>query len=244
MAFHYSPNINTNGLVLYMDPANPNSYTGTPPTQFSSGWKDLVSMNSGALVGGYSYDSSNLAFNVITATSTTPAWISTTNTLSFPDSSQYSMEFSIKIRANAENTLHCLCGNGSTNPIVGINGSPTTWKFFFRDSTPSATYSYSATQSSYNLSQNWLNLAFTVDTDRTVKFYMNGVFISNVLDINGFKPSSTLLNVSRLGGGYSSGVNSYPFQGFISTTRIYNRLLTDAEILQNYNAIKSRFGLS
>ena len=244
MAFHYSPNITTNGLILYMDPANPNSYTGTPPTQFSSGWNDLTSLNSGALIGGYSYDSANLAFSVITATATTPAWISTTNTLSFPDSSEYSMEFSVKLRANAGVDLHSLCGNGSTNPWVGIVGSPTSWKFFFRDSTPSATYSYSATQSNYNLSQNWLNLSFTVATDRTIKFYMNGVFISNVVDINGFKPSSTLLNVNRLAGGYSSSGNSFPFQGFISATRIYNRLLTDVEILQNYNAIKTRFRLS
>ena len=232
------------GIVLYMDPANPNSYTGTPPTQFSSGWKDLVSMNSGALVGGYSYDSANVAFSVITATSTTSAWISTTNTLSFPDASQYSMEFCVKLRTNASFDFHSLCGNGTTNPWVGIVGSPTSWKFFFRDSNPGGTYSYSVNQTSYNLSQNWVNLAFTVTTDRTIKFYMNGVFISNVLDINGFKPSSTLLNVSRLAGGYYSGVYSYPFQGFISTTRIYNRLLTDVEILQNYNAIKTRFRLS
>lgn len=245
MAFHYSPNITTNGLILYMDPANPNSYTGTASSPFSSGWNDLSrSMNSGALVGGYSYNSSNLAFSVITATSTTPAWISTTNTLSFLDASQYSMEFSVKLRDNAENTLHCLCGSGTTNPFIGISGSPTSWKFFFRDSTPSATYSSSATQSNYNLSQNWLNLAFTVATDRTVKFYMNGVFISNVVDINGFKPSSTLMSVSRLAGGYSSGGNSYPFQGFISATRIYNRLLTDDEILQNHNTIRTRFRLS
>lgn len=244
MAFHYSPNITTNGLIFYMDPANPNSYTGTGLTPFSGGWNELGrNMNSGSLVGGFTYDSTSKSFNVITATATTPAWISINTPLSFVDASEYSMEFSIKFRSNAEANSHSLCGNISTNPWVGISGSPTSWRFFFRDSTAGATYSFSTNQTNYNLSQRWVNLAFTVATDRTIRFYMNGVFISNVVDINGLKPTSTLLNVSRIGGGYSSGVNFYPFQGFISTTRIYNKVLTDAEILQNHNTIKSRFGL-
>lgn len=243
MAFHYSPNITTNGLILYMDPANVNSYTGTPSAPFSGGWKDLSkNMNSGSLVGGYSYDSASLAFSVTTATSTTPAWISTNTTLSFADTSEYSMEFSVKLRSNAEFNYHSLCGNGSTNPWVGIVGGINSWKLFFRDATAGATYSYSS-QTNYNLSNKWANLAFTVASDRSIKFYMNGVFISNVVDINGLKPTSTLLNISRIAGGYSSGGNSYPFQGFISATRIYNRALTDAEIFQNHNAIKTRFGL-
>lgn len=245
MAFHYSPNITTNGLIFYMDPANPNSYTGTGLTPFSGGWNELGrNMNSGSLVGGFTYDSASKSFNVITATQTTPAWISINNSLSFTDTSEYSMEFSVKLRSNAElNMSHSLCGNVSTNPWVGIVGSPTSWRFFFRDATTSATYSYSATQLNYNISDKWVNLTFTAATDRTIKFYMNGVFISNVVDTNGLKPTTTLFNVSRIGGGYTSGGNFYPFQGFISTTRIYNKVLTDAEILQNHNTIKSRFGL-
>ena len=244
MAFHYSPNITTNGLILYMDPANPNSYTGVPPTPFSDGWKDLSkNMNSGSLVGGFTYDSTNLAFVTTAATVTTPAWISTNTTLSFLDASEYSMEFSVKLRSNAQSNLHSLCGNATTKPWVGISGSPTSWRFFFRDTNTGATYSYGATQSNYNLSQNWANLAFTVATDRTIRFYMNGVFISNVVDTNQLKPTSTLLNVSRLAGGYASSGNFFPFQGFISTTRIYNRVLTDAEIFQNHNTTRTRFGL-
>jgi len=225
-----------------MDPANINSYTGTPSTPFSDGWKDLSkNMNSGNLVGGFTYDSTSKSFNTISATSTTPAWISTNTTLSFLDTNEYSMEFSVKLRSNANSTIHSLCGNGTTNPWVGITGNGSSWKFFFRDAI-SGTYSYSINQT-YNISEKWANLAFTVTNDRTVKFYMNGVFISNVIDVNSLKPTSTLLNVSRIGGGYSSGGNYYPFQGFISTTRIYNRVLSDLEIFQNHNTIKTRFGL-
>jgi hypothetical protein len=239
MAFHYSPNITTDGLILYMDPANVNSWTGTPLAPFSGGWKDLSrNMNSGALVGGFSYDSASKSFSVITATSTTPAWISTNTTLSFADTSAYSMEFTVKLRSNAQSTLHSLCGNGTTAPWVGISGSPINWRFFFRH-VPS-TYSYSNFITNYDISQNWAIICYTVATNRTIRFYLNGVFVSNTSPT----PTTTILNVSRIAGGYSSGGNSgFPLQGSISTTRIYNRVLTDDEVFQNYNTTKSRFGL-
>jgi hypothetical protein len=218
-----------------MDPANVNSYPVTGLT-----WSDLSrNMNSGNLVGGFTYDSLSKSFNAVGATSTTSAWISTNTTLSFTDTSAYSMEFTVKLFSNAQNTSHSLCGNGQTNPWVGISGNGTSWKFFFRDADSGATYSYSSTITNYDISQKWATLCYTVATNRNIRFYINGLYISNTSPI----PTTTLLNVSRLAGGYSSGGNSYPFQGYISTTRIYNRVLTDTEILQNHNTIKSRFRL-
>jgi hypothetical protein len=50
-----APAIDTNGLVLYLDAANPASYSGTGTT-----WADLSGFgNSGTLVDGPSYDHSN-----------------------------------------------------------------------------------------------------------------------------------------------------------------------------------------
>lgn len=43
----------------------------------------------------------------------------------------------------------------------------------------------------------------------------------------------------RIGSGYAGTVTD----GYISSVLCYNRMLTDAEILQNYNATKGRFGL-
>jgi len=222
-----------------MDPANTKSYSGAGAT-----WSDLSkSMNYGSLVGGFAISEDliggatpNLSFGVISATSTTSAWISTATTLSFTDTSEYSMEFAVKLRSNAQN-LNSLCGNGQTNPWVGIAGTGSSWTFFFRDA--GATYSYSATTTNYDISQKWAILAYTVASDRTIRFYLNGTFVSNTSPA----PTTTLLNVSRLAGGYSSGGNSYPLQGFMSTARIYNKKLSDSEVLQNYNTTRSRFGL-
>jgi hypothetical protein len=45
-----------------------------------------------------------------------------------------------------------------------------------------------------------------------------------------------------LGTGDYQNATSQPFNGNIATTQVYNRALTATEILQNYNATKSRFG--
>jgi hypothetical protein len=43
--------------------------------------------------------------------------------------------------------------------------------------------------------------------------------------------------------GLWTGGNSYAFQGKVAVVHMYNRALTAAEVLQNYNAQKNRFGL-
>jgi len=43
----------------------------------------------------------------------------------------------------------------------------------------------------------------------------------------------------RIGTGYAGTVEN----GYVSAVYCYNKMLTDAEVLQNYNATKSRFGL-
>jgi hypothetical protein len=55
---------------------------------------------------------------------------------------------------------------------------------------------------------------------------------------------STTFTTTRILGGYFSSVGDYySWQGLGSICRIYNKTLSLSEILQNYNATKSRFGL-
>lgn len=55
MAFHYSPKIVTEGLVFYVDAANPKSFVNGNTT-----WNDLSrSGNNGTLTNGPTFDSSN-----------------------------------------------------------------------------------------------------------------------------------------------------------------------------------------
>ena len=52
---------------------------------------------------------------------------------------------------------------------------------------------------------------------------------------------SSLQDVN-IGGGYS-GIDDYNWNGRIAITKIYNRELSTAEAQQNFNALRSRFGI-
>jgi len=67
----------------------------------------------------------------------------------------------------------------------------------------------------------------------TYKLYIDGV------QVNVTRTGSTNdFSIRTIGWSFS---NSYAFSGNISNTLIYNTALTDAEVLQNYNAQKNRF---
>ncbi|MBT5122817.1 MAG: LamG domain-containing protein [Euryarchaeota archaeon] len=65
------------------------------------------------------------------------------------------------------------------------------------------------------------------------KLYIDGI------QVNVTRTGSTNdFSIRTIGWSYS---DSYAFSGNISNTLIYNTVLTDAEVLQNYNAQKNRF---
>jgi hypothetical protein len=81
----------------------------------------------------------------------------------------------------------------------------------------------------------WYYAAITLSSTAEAKIYLNGVLDGSGTHILE-SPSSNTLYIGRTGSG------EY-FNGRIPVAHIYNRVLSAAEILQNYNALKSRFGL-
>ena len=235
MAINSGPNIVTNGLIFYMDPTNIKSYPGTGLT-----YSDLTGKNYGRLtytpgIGTMSYNPILNCFDAQGATATSNTFISTINPMTFTDASEYTMEFAVKLNSGTlDTTFQSLCGNGQTNPIVLVSGSSASWQMAFRQS-GAGVYSYSTMVNNYNIADNWALLSMTVQTNRTINFYLNGSLISAASPT----PVTTLLTVSRLAGGYSSGGFSYPWQGLVSHIRFYNRTLSDNEIYQNYQATKT-----
>jgi hypothetical protein len=73
----------------------------------------------------------------------------------------------------------------------------------------------------------------------------NGLTNSNI----NFYKNTTLLTTTGGGGaalGNQSGLQiggNYPLDGNVYNFLMYNRVITQAEITQNYNATKTRFGL-
>ena len=83
----------------------------------------------------------------------------------------------------------------------------------------------------------------------TIIIYVNGVAYtgSNLTVVRGTSHTPNL-NTSTTGKGIVIGrigpsVNNYYAQGEMPLLKVYNRALTQTEVLQNFNATKSRFGL-
>jgi hypothetical protein len=81
----------------------------------------------------------------------------------------------------------------------------------------------------------WVNVCFTKE-GTTVKGYENGVLRkTDIFTDSNIRTSSNSL---KIGNGWTPA-----FGGKIPQTQIYNRALTAQEVLQNFNAAKSRYGL-
>jgi hypothetical protein len=83
-------------------------------------------------------------------------------------------------------------------------------------------------------SSTWYHIIITHD-QVTTKGYVNGVFNNSAL---------RTLNIGSTGTFIGAADSIQYFTGKIPQFRLYNRALTAQEVLQNYNALKTRFGLS
>lgn len=155
----------------------------------------------------------------------------------FQDEEPYSLEFIVKLRSGAGTTFHSLVGRGSSTPWVSLNGSATNWRFSFREL--DSTYHYSSYKTDYNITDNWLHVVLTVDSGRVAKVYYNGELFETLST-----PTSSYMEINRIASGYDSGGNFYSLQGNMAIAKIYDKTLSSSDVEQNYDSIKSRFGLS
>ena len=97
--------------------------------------------------------------------------------------------------------------------------------------------------SSYN-DGNWYNVCTTYDGSDTIaglKIYVNGVQASGSTILNSSPSTITSSADFQISG--RGGANNI-WGGRVASANIYNRALSATEILQNYNALKGRFGLT
>ena len=80
-----------------------------------------------------------------------------------------------------------------------------------------------------------IHVVESMSTTGTYRYYMNGVLLVEVENV-----PTTSVNIQGLMRGAFGG---YWYKGKMSNISIYNRELSTNEIQQNYNALKSRFGL-
>jgi len=216
------PNIITDGLVLYLDAANSRSYPGTGTT-----WNDLTpNVNIGTLTNGPSFDSE---FNGNITCDGINDFVSLPNNTAtqFPNTSAWS--FSVTAKLLSQNTAYA----GIFIKGIADTNSPGILLFYYNSGSVILKQS-SSQPTSVNASINAaFNYTVTYNGSTTTRVYLNDTYRNNGPTISSVDTSNTL----QLGNGdFYGNVRIYNFVK-------YNRLLSDAEILQNYNAIKTRFGL-
>ena len=134
-------------------------------------------------------------------------------------------------------------GSSNTGPRLEMTSAGSLFWWFSGSSTNSPTVnSYIAAKSSSLQTNTWYCAVVTRDNSLNVKAYLNGVDSGNSVIQAGGNNSAFIGSFNKI----TTGVGCYPnsdryLSGYVSIILAYNRALTAAEVLQNYNATKGRF---
>jgi hypothetical protein len=217
------PNIVTDGLVLHLDAGNTKSYPGSGTTWFDKSGNE----NNGTLVNGTTFGSGGIVFDGVNDC--------TTGTVVYGDSYTINIWFNPGI-----NIVSTEFGNTLIASSPGVNGYPI-WVLIKYGNIK--VFSYSLTTSNFITSNyvgvtsgQWCNITISSIKNSESILYVNGVI--DTIFIAGNADSQNVYTLGDLRQG-----RYLNFTGTISNTQIYNRVLTPQEVLQNYNATKSRFNL-
>jgi hypothetical protein len=213
------------GLVLNLDAGNPYSYAGAGTT-----WYDVSGMgNSGTLTNGPSYTSDNSGGILFDGSDDYVNVPYNASTISFPTNNATVCVW-YKVSTTGDG-VGCLVTQRSSGGS-GIQTYAMSSRLF-------ADGGGTAGISSNTIISNGTIAFGTIVYDKTnslLKLYVNGVFDSQISYTGTIQDTYPI----RLGNGaFSDG----PFPGTIYMAQVYNIALSAAQVLQNYNATKGRFGL-
>jgi hypothetical protein len=221
----YYGNTVTNGLVLSLDVAKKDSYPGS-----GTAWRDISgNNNNGTLTNGPTFNSDNGGAIVFDGTN---------DFVSVPDSTSWdftvgvSIEFWVYLNAYGSigtMFIHQQNGTGfggfeiwsNTSGVVRFNKN--------------AAVTLVTSTASFVLNR-W-NHVVCIANGTTAGIYLNSVSIGSA---SASLPDN-VTGILRIGGWVNN--SAYQVNGRISSMKIYNIGLSATEVLQNYNAVKSRYGL-
>ena len=231
------PNIVKNGLVLWLDAANTKSYPGSGTT-----WTDMSgNNNSGSLVNGPTFSSANNGSIVFDGTNDTVSITKPNPNIAGYISLCTWIKFNNYNTGSADGPVIMHKGNHYTIQLRASSGIDY-WSYADSSLYSYATFGFRQAPGLYQ-TNTWMNLVVTKDSLNTVTLYKNGVLLDARTN---FGSAIIQRNTTLFLSGYSD-TDTNPtiglLNGNIAQTQIYNRALSQAEVQQNYNATKARFGL-
>jgi len=234
MSVNYNPSVVTSGLLLNLDAGNVKSYPGSGAT-----WTDLSQNgNNGTLVNGPTFNSANGGSLVFDGVNDYVS-LANSSSISFSTALTLSIWYYSGLPSNQVYNFLYLKGRTDSdtyNPFLYGDG-----KYMWTGSSGRAIYT---PPSGYIADNTWNNLVISHSGGTTPNIYKN-TFLSSgytFTEGNGSYPLGT--NSWRVGIGADVERNLMgTFNGKIGAIQLYNRALSAAEIAQNYNALRGRYGL-
>jgi hypothetical protein len=125
---------------------------------------------------------------------------------------------------------------GNTNGVA-IGWLADSVRFFISNGASNLNYPVNMT----NALNTWMNITSIVDNiNRTMTVYKNGSLVGTSSQWTAFTPPSSTVVI---GNNSMTGNTGDRIKGRVANVLVYNRALSAAEISQNYETDKSKFGL-
>lgn len=238
------------GLVLYLDAGIKGSYSGSGTT-----WTDLAGSNNGTLTNGPTYsgaDGGSIVFDGVNDQVTLPN-IPTTSSFTFEawvntDNRTLARQY-IYTKQRTPPSGYAYTFQQMQGIYLSYGGvlDPTNASFVVSfASNDSGGTSFAINSNIITSNSTWYQVVATMDNG-TVAMYLNGVGYTPSQYISPSYSAATTPGIftpndCQVGGRYDSNAND-PFDGKIAIVRDYNRALSAAEVKQNFEATRGRFGI-
>ena len=225
MGLAHSPRIVTDGLVLCLDAANTKSYPGSGTT-----WTDISGKGyDGTLTNGPTF-SSNYGGNIVLDGSND--FVTGVHNSELNLRNDVTVECWFRRTGGTSNWVRIFGKGNSSNRTYGLWYHVNSNYFLYQRYGPS---NINVMPTISVVLNEWYHMVGT-SSGSTHTLYLNGVKVGTGSLSQTFHSSTDPYKVGSFDG-------SYHHIGDVSNCRIYNRGLSEAEVKQNYNAHKGRFGL-
>jgi hypothetical protein len=208
--------IPTNGLQMWLDP--------TTYTTSGSVWLSSYGNGTGSFTGSYTYSGSNF-FNYPQATKLN--FSTTSGSLDYSTTQNTIFVVGRASGSGAPGTVGRILNGKSNNWLMGTYSAGGTNYMRAYDPGGAGGFFDTSFDNAWRVHTGiWQNTA-------SASYYVNGAFVTTLTNTGRVGPNGICIN--DIGG--ENG------QGDLGDVILYNRVLSDSEITQVYNAIKSKYGL-
>lgn len=223
MGLSHSPRIVTNGLVLCLDAANPKSYPGSGTT-----WTDMSGLgNHGTLVNGPTYNANNAGSIVFDGAD---------DKVTFPNNT-------ISTTSGITVDVWFKTSSGTKyQDIFDLNDSYGVWIVTNYGTTGKIVTSFNTINGGIMYADYVANMWYQIvlsGSGSSNFMYLNGVQVATASQT---VATSINLNTARIGNVDGDRASEY-LVGNVSSLKLYNRALSAAEVSQNFNALRGRYGI-